>query len=488
MKLRILGGDRQGAIISLENLPMDIGRDPECDLALNSDGVSRRHARLFREHGLYLVEDLGSTNGVRVNGQTIMGRKSLMNGDRIGIGDCLLLFTHDEAILDDRTLTAVSERQASRRAAGVARPTWQNPAHLALGGVIICLVLAAIVWLLIPPAPAPSITAPATGEPAARESVFAEPVNLRRQEAVAGRGVQEVEAVVPEAYEVGHYELRTEPAGAMVIMAAREMGRTPLILTGMQTGRHEVRFEMAGFEPATRHIFIDGSPMAANTSSFDLTQQILTCRVTSDPTGASVFHGPRLLGRTPLTVHGLPAGEYTLKLAAFGREAVELPIRLVDYRPSEAHAMLGNRTGSLGVVTFPAGAEIFIDGVKMGVSEGAKPGAQDSAPTIIRNLVVGRHTAYCVFAGQRSAVQQVTIEASDMNGVRLTVWIPSTTVTLSDGTQLNGMLRSSAADGTLDLATSPRQHRVLTSAQYSKVETVPYEDFLRRQQSAGDEP
>ena len=49
-----------------------IGRDAKsCDLHMNDQSVSRRHARLFSKEGAIWIEDLGSTNGIEVNGRLV---------------------------------------------------------------------------------------------------------------------------------------------------------------------------------------------------------------------------------------------------------------------------------------------------------------------------------------------------------------------------------------------------------------------------------
>lgn len=64
-----------------------IGRSSECQLSLDDPLVSRRHGLLtVREDGTVLVEDLGSRNGVLVNGNKIEGQQTLGDGDRITIG------------------------------------------------------------------------------------------------------------------------------------------------------------------------------------------------------------------------------------------------------------------------------------------------------------------------------------------------------------------------------------------------------------------
>jgi sigma-B regulation protein RsbU (phosphoserine phosphatase) len=73
-----------------------IGRHPDCDIQLDSNMVSRRHARVFIEAGRLFVEDLGSGNGTYVNGGRVIGPTLLKHGDRLKVGPVLLQF-EDEA-------------------------------------------------------------------------------------------------------------------------------------------------------------------------------------------------------------------------------------------------------------------------------------------------------------------------------------------------------------------------------------------------------
>ena len=64
-----------------------IGRSRECDVVLDDSNVSRRHARIdLGEDGAWTVEDLGSTNGVQVNGARVSTRTVLRSGDRLDLG------------------------------------------------------------------------------------------------------------------------------------------------------------------------------------------------------------------------------------------------------------------------------------------------------------------------------------------------------------------------------------------------------------------
>ncbi len=68
-----------------------LGRGDECDITVHDNSVSRRHTRLDLDHGGYLATDLGSTNGTFVNDKPA-DRTSLVDGDYLRVGNCLLRF------------------------------------------------------------------------------------------------------------------------------------------------------------------------------------------------------------------------------------------------------------------------------------------------------------------------------------------------------------------------------------------------------------
>jgi hypothetical protein len=74
-----------------------IGRSEECAVTIEDPLVSRRHARLLFEGDLVTIEDLGSRNGVRVNGCPVQTPQSLSDGDRVRIGTQDFLFCRIQA-------------------------------------------------------------------------------------------------------------------------------------------------------------------------------------------------------------------------------------------------------------------------------------------------------------------------------------------------------------------------------------------------------
>jgi pSer/pThr/pTyr-binding forkhead associated (FHA) protein len=82
-----------GRRVVLETETVTLGRLPECELAIADSGVSRRHAEVRRGPGnTWMVADLGSTNGTKVNGLKIDGTRQLQNGDEITVGKTSVRF------------------------------------------------------------------------------------------------------------------------------------------------------------------------------------------------------------------------------------------------------------------------------------------------------------------------------------------------------------------------------------------------------------
>jgi hypothetical protein len=82
-----------GRRVVLDKDKVTLGRLPACELALADSSVSRRHAEVRRgAHNTWLVADLGSTNGTKVNGLRIYSPRQLQDGDEITVGSTRVRF------------------------------------------------------------------------------------------------------------------------------------------------------------------------------------------------------------------------------------------------------------------------------------------------------------------------------------------------------------------------------------------------------------
>jgi hypothetical protein len=82
----IADGPQAGVGATLGEQPVVIGRGSDCQIRLDDDYSSTRHARLFQSEGEWWVEDLGSTNGTYLDGQRVTRPVPAEIGGSIRIG------------------------------------------------------------------------------------------------------------------------------------------------------------------------------------------------------------------------------------------------------------------------------------------------------------------------------------------------------------------------------------------------------------------
>jgi len=89
--LIVLSDPCLGSRVLLAEAPVEIGRGARGGLLIDSDSVSRRHARVDWTGAVHQIVDLGSTNGTFVNGSRVT-QHELRDGDRVQIGKVLLKY------------------------------------------------------------------------------------------------------------------------------------------------------------------------------------------------------------------------------------------------------------------------------------------------------------------------------------------------------------------------------------------------------------
>jgi pSer/pThr/pTyr-binding forkhead associated (FHA) protein len=94
---QVLDGIDKGRVFRDLPLPLTIGREEGNILRLNDERVSRFHAKVQVDSEDFILTDLESTNGTRVNGAVVQIRR-LRHGDRVSVGRSLLLFGSNEEI------------------------------------------------------------------------------------------------------------------------------------------------------------------------------------------------------------------------------------------------------------------------------------------------------------------------------------------------------------------------------------------------------
>jgi predicted component of type VI protein secretion system len=92
--LQPVGG---GDPIPLTKPEMVVGRRPGCDIRLDYENISGKHCSFRFLNGLWMIRDLGSTNGTTVNGSLLASEQSLMPDEELGIAGHMFTIEYDPA-------------------------------------------------------------------------------------------------------------------------------------------------------------------------------------------------------------------------------------------------------------------------------------------------------------------------------------------------------------------------------------------------------
>ena len=122
-----------------------IGRDEHCEIVLPFQSVSGEHALLQFKEGGYVLEDLGSTNGTKINGLTPMGAATLYDGDEIALWNARRRFAEERSPVfsdessgrEEDAAPSIAMRNLQQLADEAARTTRNHYLWMALYAVLI---------------------------------------------------------------------------------------------------------------------------------------------------------------------------------------------------------------------------------------------------------------------------------------------------------------------------------------------------------------
>ncbi len=451
---------------------LTLGRGGENDIVLEGDGVSRHHARLIREGDCWSVEDLQSTNGIRLNGRRIAVREALRPGDHIGIGSHLLEFTDTDTALKP-PLAEAAAAPAPAAATGGRRPfPWVQAALL----LLLLAGLGVLAWLTF--FPSSTTQTPAAVTPPATLPVPATPA-VTPPPAQPDAGTTEPEptpAPTPNTPPApGSLLVNSEPVGAAVQLDGKAVpGVTPLMVPNLAPGRHTIILTLRGYETFTRQI---QHPAEAPEKPYELRQKAGTIRITSTPAGAMVQYGPRILGQTPLLVDDLKPGSHEFTASLAGYETKTAAVLLAADQPAVLDVALESRMGSLEVVTTPPGCEIYAGNSLLGQTAADPAGGEASAPLVINGLAVGEHEIVAKHESGATAKARVQVASQGAARVALAPWFPNTELTLAGGGTRYGFLKATSPQGDVTLAFPSGRVKTYAKAQVSATKTLAAEEM-----------
>ena len=292
----------------------------------------------------------------------------------------------------------------------------------------------------------------APGQPGVEVGVQQQQAGAEPATAAAGPGPR---AAQPAPRVLAHAAIvRSSPSGATVLVDERNRGTTPLLLADLAPGRHRIVLQLRGHEDHVRQIHV---PELLPSAPYELRLAPRTVRVTSAPTGATVWHGSQILAQTPCVLTDLGAGEHVLTVAAPGYETQQKTVAVNEIRGEVVHADLISLQGTLAITTVPPGCRVFVDGVYKATTVKDEDQPRTSLPLELAGFPEGEHAVRIEhpYGTERRGKMKV-VRGKTSEGV-IKLWVIDTKVVLADGSVKYGMLIEQNEGGDVVLAESKKQ-------------------------------
>lgn len=167
----------------------------------------------------------------------------------------------------------------------------------------------------------------------------------------------------------GSFSVSSVPAGAIVHWKGRELGHTPLRQCVLPSGDQVVEITAPGYQPCPIELTIR-TDSVLDLGVRSLAKQLGKLRLVTDPPGVSYLvvapDKKTIAGLTPDTIENLPLGKYDVKLTQPGWPAYGQSADITSGDPVEVGREF--KGGSVELTSDPAGATIFVGGLKLGTA------------------------------------------------------------------------------------------------------------------------
>ncbi|MBZ0108269.1 MAG: PEGA domain-containing protein, partial [Candidatus Scalindua rubra] len=235
----------------------------------------------------------------------------------------------------------------------------------------------------------------------------------------------------------GTARFESEPTGALIFLDDENVGSTPKVMTGINTGKHKVEFRLEGYSSYLQMIKIKAGRESAFTATLQIKRGSLM--VISNPPNATIYIQGRKLGKTPKTISELVPGNYAVEVKLDEYRTWSESVDVEPDKETTLKAVLQAKPGSISIKSEPSDAKILIDGNEAGTT-----------PKTINEIESGLH------------VVKVIVEGYD-------VWSENVEVKPDKEFYLTAVLRQMT--GSINVKSEPENATILING--SKVGTTP---------------
>ncbi len=299
----------------------------------------------------------------------------------------------------------------------------------------------------------------------------------------------EIEDRIPMARDVdmisnsGTLMVQSIPSGATLFVDGRNEGLTPKSIDRIEQGEREITLELPGFRPYRRTVLI--SPKEAARVDATLTPLPGGLSIATLPTGARVYVNGELQGTAPVNMEEVAPGAYNIRVELRGHADIERVVQVTRGDAVVEEFRMERNSGTLQLVTRPAGVKVSIDGEFMGTTKAPEERTDRvSLPLQIDLLSHGSHTLQLVKEGYTFENKRFFIEKDKVTALEEILtrkFIPNVLVRMGErgGQTLTGVLIRKHINGDVELEIRPGVFRTILAGNIVSMEPLKQEETLK---------
>ncbi len=164
----------------------------------------------------------------------------------------------------------------------------------------------------------------------------------------------------------GSFSITSEPSSAVIFIDGKDAGKTPLIITDPDQGKHHIEVKMEGYENWSESVNIEHNKETTLTAALQL--KAGSIYIKSEPSIAVVLIDGKEVGTTPLIIADPTPGKHNVEVKMSGFETWSESVEIVTGKEATLTAVLQLKPGPVTINSVPSDATILINGKEIGTT------------------------------------------------------------------------------------------------------------------------
>jgi hypothetical protein len=229
----------------------------------------------------------------------------------------------------------------------------------------------------------------------------------------AGQTV-DVYATLQPVETAGSIYVTSSPSGAAIYLNGNYRGVAPLTIKNLAPGTYSLEADYSGYQSDLATVTVRAGQQSDVRFTLKPIQQYGSVKISSNPSGAYVYMDGAYKGRTPLTLNSVSAKNHIIELDLAGyydwKTTISVASGVTRYVNAQMAPLPSETTGAIDVVSYPAGADVFLDDKYQGKTPSA-------GVLTISNVRIGSHTVRVALSGYQDYTTSVGVSGATTSHV-----------------------------------------------------------------------